>query len=73
MIRDILLGVYGTAWLVVVVITAWRTGTVPAELWAVLGIGVGALLAAFRSEQEFARRRQVRASEEPEAVEDTPS
>lgn len=48
MIRDILLTVYAVGWLAVVLVTVWRTGTVPPELWAVLGVGVGALLAAFR-------------------------
>lgn len=51
MIREILLGVHATAWLVVVLITAWRTGTVPAELWAVLPLGVGAIIGAFRADK----------------------
>lgn len=50
MIREILLGVHATAWLVVVLITVWRTGEVPAELWAVLPFGVGAIMAAFRAD-----------------------
>lgn len=56
MIRDVLLAIYGGVWAVVVVTTAIRTGQVPAELWAVLGIGVGALLAAFRTDDRVARR-----------------
>lgn len=48
MIRDILLAFYAVGWLAVVLVTVWRTGAVPPELWAVLGVGVGALLAAFR-------------------------
>lgn len=50
MIREILLGVHAIAWLVVVLITAWRTGDVPAQLWAVLPLGVGAIIGAFRAE-----------------------
>lgn len=57
MIRDLLLGVYALAWLVVVLITAWRTGTVPAELWAVLGVGCGALIAVFRTDAYVGKRR----------------
>lgn len=49
MIREILLGVHATAWLVVILITAWRTGEVPAQLWAVLPLGVGAIIGAFRA------------------------
>lgn len=50
MIREILLGIHAIAWLVVIVITAWRTGEVPAELWAVLPLGVGAIIGAFRAD-----------------------
>lgn len=50
MIREILLGIHAVAWLVVVLITAWRTGEVPAELWAVLPLGVGAIIGAFRAD-----------------------
>lgn len=50
MIREILLGVHATAWLVVILITAWRTGEVPAQLWAVLPLGIGAIIGAFRAE-----------------------
>ena len=54
MIRDVLLGAYTLGWLVVVVITAARNnGTVPAELWTVLGFGVGALLALFRVDDKY--------------------
>ena len=51
MIRDVLLGVHAIAWVVVVVLTAWRTGEVPAELWAVLPLGVGAIMGAFRADR----------------------
>lgn len=57
MIRDVLLLVFATAWLVVVLITAWRTGTVPAELWAVLGVGAGGIVAVFRTDAYVGRRR----------------
>jgi len=50
MIRDVLLAVHALAWLVVVVITALRTGEVPAELWAVLPFGIGGIMAAFRAD-----------------------
>lgn len=56
MIRDVLLAVYAIGWLVTVIITAWRTGSVPPELWAVLGVGVGALLAAFKVDAPGRRR-----------------
>lgn len=51
MIRDLLLGIHAIAWIVVVVITAWRTGSVPAELWAALPLGVGAIMGTFRANQ----------------------
>lgn len=51
MIRDLLLGIHATAWVFVMVITAWRTGSVPAELWAALPLGVGAIMGAFRANQ----------------------
>lgn len=57
MIRDVLLAVFATAWLAVVLITVWRTGTVPAELWAVLGVGAGGLVAVFRTDDYVGRRR----------------
>lgn len=57
MIRDVLLGVYALAWLFVVAVTVWRTGTVPAELWAVLGVGAGALIAVFRTDDRLSRRK----------------
>lgn len=56
MIRDVLLALFGAVWGVVVVMTVIRTGEVPAELWAVLGVGVGALLAAFRTDEKVASR-----------------
>lgn len=50
MIRDVLLGVYALAWLVVVILTAWRTGEVDPVLWATLGLGVGVILGIFRAD-----------------------
>lgn len=57
MVRDVLLGVHAAAWLVVVLMTAWRTGEVPAELWAVLPLGVGAIMGAFRADGMIRRRK----------------
>jgi hypothetical protein len=56
-VRDVLLGVHAAAWLVVVLLTAWRTGEVPAELWAVLPLGVGAIMGAFRADGMIRRRK----------------
>jgi hypothetical protein len=56
-VRDVLLGVHAIAWLVVVILTAWRTGDVPAELWAVLPLGVGAIMGAFRADAAIRRRK----------------
>lgn len=56
MIREILLGVHATAWLVVVLITVWRVGEVPAELWAVLPLGVGAIIGAFRADSAIGEK-----------------
>lgn len=67
MVRDVLLVIYATAWLVTVVITAWRTGTVPPELWAALGVGSGGLIAVFKTDDYVGRRRMSRrAKPEPE-------
>lgn len=69
MIRDILLAVYAAGWLAVVLVTVWRTGTVPAELWAALGVGVGGLLAAFKVDGTVGGRndsRRTRTSADPE-------
>lgn len=56
MIRDVLLGIFATAWLVVVLLTAWRMGSVPAELWAVLGVGAGGIMAIFRTDAALSKR-----------------
>jgi hypothetical protein len=55
-IRDVLLLVFAAAWLAVILLTAWRTGYVPAELWAVLGVGTGGLIAVFRADSRGRRR-----------------
>lgn len=52
-IRDVLLTIFALAWLFVVIVTALRTGAVPAELWAVLGAGLGGILAVFRADARF--------------------
>jgi len=56
-IRELLMLLYGVAWLVVVVLTAVRTGAVPAELWAGLGIGEGALMGIFRADEAMSHHR----------------
>lgn len=66
MIRDVLLAVFAGAWLAVVLITAWRTGTVPAELWAVLGVGAGGIVAVFRTDAYVGQRR---APKDPDVTE----
>lgn len=50
MVQRVLLCLHGTMWALVVGITAWRTGQVPPELWAVLPVGVSAILVAFRAD-----------------------
>ncbi len=47
-IRDVILGCFMVGWIAVTIITAWKSGNVPAELWAVPGVGIGALMALFR-------------------------
>jgi hypothetical protein len=47
-IRDVILGCFMVGWVTVTIITAFRSGSVPAELWAVPGVGIGALMALFR-------------------------
>lgn len=48
--RDLLLGVFSAAWLAAVGVALVRTGEVSAELWAGLGVGVGAILGLFRND-----------------------
>lgn len=69
MVRDVLMVIYAAAWLFVVILTAWRTGGVPPELWAVLGVGEGGLLAVFRAEPYIGRRRAPRGTP-PSGIED---
>lgn len=65
-IRDMLMLVYAAAWLAVILLTAWRTGTVPPELWAALGVGTGALVAVFKGDEALQRRRGRGDDTEPE-------
>ena len=55
-VRDVLMVGYFFVWAVVVVLTALRTGEIAAELWAVLGVGEGALMALFRGDEAWRRR-----------------
>ena len=56
-VRDLLLLGYFGVWALVVGITAWSTrGQVPAELWAALGVGEGALMALFRGDDALRHR-----------------
>lgn len=57
MIRDVLLAIYGTGWLLVMGVTALRGSEIQPELWAALGLGVGAILAAFRTDERVGRSR----------------
>lgn len=45
-------------WGIVVVVTVIRGDPIPAELWAVPGVLIGSILAAFRSADFLARRRR---------------
>lgn len=58
MIRDVLLGVYALAWLIVILLTAWREGKVDPILWATLGGGVGVIMGIFRVDENQAKRKQ---------------
>jgi hypothetical protein len=43
---------YAVGWLTCVILSAWHNdGDVPPELFAALGVGVGAILAAFRVDE----------------------
>jgi hypothetical protein len=55
-VRELLMLIYGAVWAIVVILTAWRTGDVPAQLWAGLGVGEGALMALYRTEDALRRR-----------------
>jgi hypothetical protein len=72
MIRDVLMLVYGAAWLLVVLVTAWRDGVVPPELWAVLGVGEGALIAIFKADRNGHTRRRPRPKPRPHDEEVAP-
>lgn len=62
-IRELLMALYGVVWGFITAGTWWRTGTVPAELWAGLGVGEGALMAIFRADAAL-RRRENHAEDE---------
>jgi hypothetical protein len=49
MVRNVLLVMHGVGWLIAVLAVASKTGSVPAELWTVLPLGVSAILMAFRA------------------------
>lgn len=55
--RDVLLIIYAAGWLVVLIITAFR-GPVPTELWGTLAVGLGAIMAVFKTNDIAARRRE---------------
>lgn len=57
MIRDVLLGVYAVAWLVIVLLTGWREGKVDPILWATLGGGVGVIMGIFRVDNNQSKRK----------------
>jgi hypothetical protein len=57
MIRNVLLKWFFAVWGIVVVGSWFRAGSVPAELWAVPGVVVGALLAVFRADDRASRGR----------------
>lgn len=56
MIRDVLLGVYALAWLIVMIITVWRKGEIDPLLWAALGGGVGVIMGIFRAEDTSTKK-----------------
>ena len=56
MIRDILLGVYAIAWLIVISLTAWRDKDIDPVLWAALGGGVGVIMGIFRVDDQQAKK-----------------
>jgi hypothetical protein len=57
MIRDVLLGVYALAWLIVILLTAWRNGEIDPILWATLGGGVGVIMGIFRVDDNQAKKK----------------
>lgn len=61
--RDVLLIIFAAGWLVVLVITAVR-GPVPAELWGTLAVGLGAIMAVFKTNDITGRRRRERLDRE---------
>lgn len=57
-IREILMGVFAMVWAAVMLIVALaHQGDVPAQLWTILGIGEGTIMALFRTETYVGTRR----------------
>jgi hypothetical protein len=57
MIRDVLLGVYAVAWLIVIALAAWRDREIDPVLWAALGAGVGVIMGIFRVDDQQAKKK----------------
>lgn len=56
-VRAWLMLAYALVWMVIMILIAVRTGEwPPAEAWATLGIGEGAILGLFRADQAMRRR-----------------
>jgi hypothetical protein len=55
-IREILMALYAIVWAVLLIAFGIRTGDwPPAETWAALGVGEGALMAIFRADEALRR------------------
>lgn len=73
-VREVLMVIYGAVWALVVLLIAWRTQDlhdIPNGLLAALGVGEGALMAAFRAD-EYAARSVNRAPPPDIDAKDTP-
>lgn len=58
-VREFVMVTYAAIWSFVVIVITWRTGEVPPpELWAALGVGEGALIAVFKTEERVGRHRR---------------
>lgn len=69
-IRDVLLAVYGAGWAAAVGVALIKTGEVAPTLWGALGLGVGAIIGAFRVE---GAQSTARPAEQAETQEDGPA
>lgn len=56
--RTITLVAFMVVWGVATLITAWNDKKVPAELWSIPALGIGAILAAFSTLGERQRQRR---------------